>query len=265
MKRLVFSLCIISAFLRLPCACQSPEGSIHDPVFKAFVADSLPVWEARCEDLLAHAYMAQDFIEERRDIPDWERFPVKLYEYRTPADSQSGLPKTGKVYMLNPSARQLAMWIFTAVWEVKRRMDYAAIKKIYDFILWQSAAQFPVKGVVYEDMYIPGHYEPYVFKDGVTVYVADSTMFPADKTCTPEQLDYYLNLTDEQLKPRTGRYARICSTTREQYYRDGGKLPVGNSDTDRNRVWLRAVRELYQQAWKSDRNGLILAWAKANL
>jgi hypothetical protein len=30
-------------------------------------------------------------------------------------------------------------------------------------------------------------------------------------------------------------------------------------------AWLRVVRKLYQEAWNSDRNELMIAWAKANL
>ena len=44
--------------------------------------------------------------------------------------------------------------------------------KLAEFIKRQSGAQFPVQGVVYEDMYTKNFYEPYIFKDGVTVYVA---------------------------------------------------------------------------------------------
>lgn len=74
-----------------------------------------------------------------------------------------------------------------------------------------------MRGVVYEAMYEPGRYDPYVFKDGVTVYVADPNRMPVDGHCTDEQLEFYLRLTDADLKPYTGRYARIASTTREQY------------------------------------------------
>ena len=122
-----------------------------------------------------------------------------------------------------------------------------------------------MRGVVYEAMERPGRYEPYVFKDGVTVYVADSARFPADGHCTPEQLAFYLTLTDADLKPRTGRYARICSTTREQSKAAGGRDEVGDSGSDRRLAWLDTVRRLYRRAMKSDRNELMIAWAKANL
>ena len=74
---------------------------------------------------------------------------------------------------------------------------------------------------------------------------------------------YTSTLTDADLKPRTGRYARICSTTREQYKAAGGRDEVGDSGSDRRLAWLDTVRRLYRRAMKSDRNELMIAWAKA--
>ena len=73
-------------------------------------------------------------------------------------------------------------------------------------------------------------------------------------------------LKNDQLKPNTGRYARISSTTREMYYAAGGTADVGHSDDgQRSQAWLGEVGRLYREAWNSDRNFLIYAWAKANL
>ena len=160
---------------------------------------------------------------------------------------------------------RLARWIATTCLEVKGSLGFEYTDRLLRWIRGQSGAQFPVRGVVYEAMERPGRYEPYVFKDGVTVYVADNARFPADGHCTPEQLAFYLTLTDADLKPRTGRYARICSTTREQYKAAGGRDEVGDSDSDRRLAWLDTVRRLYRRAMKSDRNELMIAWAKANL
>ena len=72
-------------------------------------------------------------------------------------------------------------------------------------------------------------------------------------------------MTNADLKPNTGRYARICSTNRTQYYKNGGKTNVGDNDEHRSQAWLDVVRQLYQLAWLSDRNKLIIAWAKEQL
>ena len=76
------------------------------------------------------------------------------------------------------------MWVANACWVAKQSVDTAYTYKLLKWIDGQSNAQFPVKGVVYEDQYSKDFQEPYVFKDGVTVYIKDSTMWPQDKTCT---------------------------------------------------------------------------------
>ena len=221
----------------------------------------------RCEEVLNSAYMVENFIEEDKNIPGWEGYPVQLYEYFTPVDVKTGEKKRGLVYMLNPDAEKLAKWIVNAVWDARGALDYNDIERVRKFIMWQSSAQFPVSGVVYEAMYTPNFYEPYVFKDGVTVYVADSTMFPKGfKTCTDEMLEHYIHLKNNDLKTYTGRYARICSTTREMYYKFGGTAEVGKSDDgERSPKWLDEVARLYKEAWNSDKNFLISAWANWHL
>lgn len=182
-----------------------------------YLKDSMAALIQRSKDLLDHAYMAQKLLAVTDTLPGWEGFPVRLYEYETGNDLYTGKPKTGKVYLLNPSPEKLAMWIATTCWEVKKSVDYLYTDSLFRWIKGQSGAQFPVKGVVYEDQYTKDFQEPYIFKDGVTVYIKDSTMFPKDKTCTPAQLDFYLRITNNDLKPQTGQYARISSTRREDY------------------------------------------------
>jgi endoglucanase len=239
-------------------------GAQTNKVPAAYLRDSLQTLVQKCKDLLDHAYMAQTLLSTSDTLPGWEGFPVKLYEYKTSNDLYTGQPKTGKVYLLNPSPEKLAMWIITTCWEVKKSVAYKYTDKVFQTVRGQSGAQFPVKGVVYEDQYTKDYQEPYVFKDGVTVFVADSTWFPKDKTCTPEQLEYYLHITNKQLKPQTGRYGRIISTTREMYKNNGGAIEVGDMN-DRKQVWLDVVRDLYKKALNSDRNELFIAWAKTNL
>lgn len=229
-----------------------------------YVKDSLPALTKRCEDLLKSAYMAQTLVEIVDTIPGWEGFPVKLYSYQTGVDKYTGVSKTGKVYLLNPTPEKLAMWIATTCWIVKNSVDYAYTLALLKAVRGQSGAQFPVKGVVYEDMNEVHFYEPYVFKDGVTVYPADSTMIAKNKTCTDNQLDFYLAIKIEDIKPQTGRYARIISTTREQYTANGGAIDVGDG-SNRKKAWLDVVRKAYQDAWRSDKNELMIAWARQNL
>lgn len=230
----------------------------------SWMKDSMPALVVKAKEVLSHAYMVQKLLSVTDTLPGWEGFPVKLYEYETGNDLYTGTPKTGKVYLLNPSPEKLAMWVATACWEVKHSVDTNYTFALLKWIDGQSNSQFPVKGVVYEDQYTKDFQEPYVFKDGVTVYIKDSTMWPKDKTCTPQQLDFYLRITNDDLKPKTGQYARIASTTREDYKACGGPEDVGSKD-DRKQEWLDVVRKLYKKAWNSDRNELIAMWAKEHL
>ena len=233
---------------------------------RQYMRDSLSVVTQRCQKVLNAAYMEGTLLEERRDVPGYEGYPVKLYEYWTGKDIKTGEPKKGLVLLLDPSPEKLAKWIINAVWDVRGEVRYADVERVRKFILYQSGGQFPVKGVVYEAMYTPGFYEPYVFKDGVTVYVKDGPMKAEDKTCTEEQLLFYLSMENSDLKENTGTFARICSTTRTMYYAAGGTDEVGRDEAGfKSQAWLSTVRRLYLQAWDSDRNFLIYAWAKANL
>ncbi len=262
MKKLFYAVALAVIF----CSCNNANGGLA-PEVKKYYKDSLAVLTERCAEVFDAAYMQGTLLEENQNIPNWEGYPVKLYEYFTGVDINTGERKRGLVYMLNPEPEKLAKWIVNAVWEARGALEYTDIERVRKFIMWQSGAQFPVSGVVYEDMYTKGYFEPYIFKDGVTVYVADSTKFPGGfKTCTDEMLDHYIHLKNSDLKPNTGKFARICSTTREMYYKFGGKDSVGTSNTgERSQAWLDKVATLYKEAWHSDRNELISAWANWHL
>ena len=241
-----------------------------DKVVKQYVKDSLAVLTQRCETVLKAAYMAEEYVATHYDIPGWEGYPVKEYTYYTGKDVKTGKPKKGRVYLLMPTAEQLAYWTISACWKTVHSLDYQYTNTLLRFIRWQSGAQFAVRGVVYEAMYTAGYYEPYVFKDGITVYVADPKMKAGDEQlaeCTEEQLEFYLHLTDKDLKPYTGSFARICSTTREMYYSWGGTTDVGVSTFREGRSlnYLPVIRELYKKALKSKDNELIDAWCNVNL
>ncbi|MBR1551560.1 MAG: cellulase [Muribaculaceae bacterium] len=225
----------------------------------------LPALEEKCQTVLNAAYMAETDLGENKSVPGWEGYPVHLYSYHV-TDGVTGERKNAKVYMLNPDAKKLAMWVATAAWKAKRSLDTKYTDKICEQILYQSGGQFPVLGMVYEDMDGEGQFA-YLFKDGVTVYPADDNKKIGYLVPTDDMINYYINITNAQLKNYTGRYARICSTTREQYTAMGGTEDVGTSDSQetRNLHWLDVVRDLYQKAWDSNYNELIIAWANDNL
>jgi hypothetical protein len=190
-------------------------------------------------------------------VPGWENFPTIQYTY-TLKDKATGTNKTASVIMLNPDAQQLARWIVTACIEAKGSVTTNLTKKLADRIISQSGGQFPIRGIVYEDI-LPanGIHEVYCFMDGVTVKV-NGVDHRGEMQPSPEQMEKALRATKSEVT-WVGKYARLQGTTREEYQKAGGNENV--QDT----AWLDVSRKLYQQAWNSDRNELLIAWAKANL
>jgi hypothetical protein len=190
-------------------------------------------------------------------VPGWENFPTIQYTY-TLKDKAPGTNKTASAIMLNPDARQLARWIVTACIEAKGSAATNFTKKLADRIISQSGAQFPIRGIVYEDI-LPanGIHEVYCFMDGVTVKV-NGVDHRSEIQPSAEQMEKALHATKSDVT-WVGKYARLQGTTREEYQEAGGNENV--QDT----AWLDVSRKLYQQAWNSDRNELLIAWAKANL
>lgn len=250
---------------------EDKDAQLHDFINNS---DGYKALVTSCDKIISTGqYMAGTLIEETTTYPNYEGYPVRLYEYSTGKDVQTGVQKKGKVYMLNPTAEKLATWIATAVWKAKGDTDTDAMAAVLKHIQLQSGAQFPVCGIVYEDMDNSGYY-PYLFKDGVTVYAADRSKWatenpahPGNYSCTDDQLNYDVKVTNNDLNTYTGTYARICGTLREDYKAYGGAVDVGTSDSKETRSikWLDVVRDLYKEAWNSNENKLITAWAKANL
>lgn len=190
-------------------------------------------------------------------VPGWEGFSTVKCTYSV-RDHSTGAVKTASVIMLNPDARRLARWIVTACSEAKGSVDEALTGKLANHILSQSGGQFPIRGIVYEDI-LPanGLYEVYCFMDGVTVKI-NGVDHRSETQPSPEQMQKALSAVGADVT-WVGKYARIQSATREDYRKAGGKEDVEGA------AWLNVSRRLYQEAWKSDRNELMIAWAKAHL
>src|SRR6185436_14835541 len=120
--------------------------------------------------LKAAQYMVQNC--SNKVVAGWEGFETRLCTYRV-KDSATGTVKEASVVLLNPTAQKLATWIVTACSNVLPDTDLSACAgRIFNRVLEQSGGQFPVAGVVYEDL-LPqdGHFEAYAFRDGVTTIV----------------------------------------------------------------------------------------------
>lgn len=177
------------------------------------------------------------------NFPNWEGFPVRRCKW-------SDFGVTVRTYMLNPSKEKLARWIDSACIAARVEKTEQCIDELIDEIKTASSmGVFPVSGFIPESY---GGNKCYLFRDGVTIYTKGYAKL-ATNGC-PE--------TDFSSEPATKamRFARIALTTRDDYRAAGGTEQVGSTGDIR---WLKVVRQLYQNAWKSDQNQLISARAIA--
>jgi hypothetical protein len=185
--------------------------------------------------------------------PGWEGFPLRRCRYSVPDATGH---KTTTVIMLNPSAKNLYRWIRSAC---DGRGD-GCEDELTERILYQSSAQFPVAGIVLEDIRpTDKHFEMYCFRDGVRVEVEG---FETQSTDRPTEAHYQACLSGKLIAPTS--FARIAGTTPRQYRAAGGEEPVGENGAP-TATWLDVTRRLYQQAWRSRDNPLLDAWVAANL
>lgn len=185
--------------------------------------------------------------------PGWETLPLKecTYSVKGAHDPQK---KSAKVIMLNAEPDQLARWVVSTCLEVVGNASSKCTKAIGAQIIGQSGAQFPIAGIVFEDI-LPedGKEEVFAFRNGVTVRINGVTHLG---TAQPSAAEIEKSLNGEVTS--TLKFARIQSTTREQYLANGGKRSVtGNA-------WNEVNRDLYKAAWGHNRNEMMVAWARAN-
>ena len=200
---------------------------------------------------MSSRYMEQNCVS--TTYAGWEGLPLQLCTYSVKGHNDA-TRKTVKVILLDPSPEQLARWVVNTCIEVTGGSAPRCTKKLSRQILEQSGAQFPVAGIVMEDI-LPedGRFEVFAFRNGVTVRVNGVTHLGTQQP-SPAEIEKSLNGEVTW----TGKFARIQSATREQYQANGGTRNVAGL------AWLEVSRDLYKAAWGNDRNELMIAWARAN-
>ncbi len=191
-------------------------------------------------------------------VPGWEGFPTRRYTYTV--KDRDGTAKKADVVMLDASADRIAEWIVAALVEVRGDYSIDDGRKLFAHIIGQSGGQFPVAGVVYEDI-IPadGVNEIYCFRDGVTVEI-EGVPHRGTAPMTPQQVETSVN---GKVK-RVFTYARVASTSPKMWIDAAHAKDVVGDDGKPNERWLDEVRKAYQAAWDLPRNELIVAWLKAD-
>lgn len=181
----------------------------------------------------------------------WEGFPLKRCIYRQ-ADKHVASGKKATVIMLNPEKELLAKWLVASCVIVKGSTGIrdCAVKLAIDVLL-ASGSQFPVAGIVLEDMNGDRVQQAYTFRDGVTVKLKGGLQIGFEGVFSESAINLAINPNTEVVSTASEKApARIQSTWR-QMYRDY----MGNNAKDVTGLkWLDEVRALYQDAWTRAHN-----------
>lgn len=194
------------------------------------------------EELVFARYMVdgQECDKSNQGILGWDKSQLTICTYKvTDCNKNSNKKcdketKYGKVILANITAQDLLNWVETGCKEKLHNYNSSAIQtcteKFSNRIKSQSGGQFPVLGVVWEDMYpvssasgicSSGHcpdgiFEKYFFRNGVTLR---STIFENGSTArlTDEQLKSGINGDDNWISGGKSAYARPIGTSRDMF------------------------------------------------
>lgn len=185
---------------------------------------------------------------------------------------------TGRVLLLNASADVLSTWTLDACRSAGKEVKNCALD-ICDYVLDQSAAQFPVKGIVIEPDKSLGGSNPTAgdvsvfFRDGVTVATAKSRAFAKvpkpsgvsqpGRGLTASELqeamdEEYTALREIKTFARVGGISAACYQTitdkdaRSEKKEPEDRVIEGGKPTIR---WLEVARDTYLSALRSPDSG----------
>ena len=166
--------------------------------------------------------------------------------------------RKGRVYMIQPDTDRIASWIINSCQDARGTVTQTCIRATACQVKIQSGTQFPVAGIVTEDMAGDGFRKSYAFRDGVTVVIdgiphATRTQLNAQEIALALERDLGPKLLSTASKEGP---ARIQGTIRDDYLKTGGSEDVTGLK------WLNVVRSTFQKALQSDRNELMTAWVK---
>lgn len=234
MKRVILIFFAVFSFGNIH-AQKVAEKADTETLISKFMTDSLDVIAGRVEkQIIPTRYMEQELIGKTDTLKGWEGIEVSLYHYKV-----QGTDIIAKVYLADADSRKIASWIISTCVIVTGKLNKSDSDRLIKDIRFASGGQFPVLGMVYEDMYGTGQ-KCYLFKDGVTVYLPDVNIRELSE------------INDSSIV-RVGKYARIISTTREEYINKFGAADL------EGKKWHEVVKNEYKKALLSDRNNLMIA------
>lgn len=202
--------------------------------------------------LKASRYM-EDECRDDRSWPLYGDLPVIRCKY--------GLGgQRAEVVMLNPGPRRLTQWLADACQGLNENLT-TCMNRGYRQILHQSGGQFPVTGVVLEDMSGNGKGEAFAFREGVTIRISTFGT-GTESIISASQVQAAMTATAMY----TYTYGRPISVTRDQmttYARkEGLTIPVLGTSSERKNNWHVLIGEMYRDSWKTGRSHILRAWLR---
>jgi hypothetical protein len=195
------------------------------------------------------------------DVLGWPAKMVTECIYRVQDTVKPYTKKTGLVFLANASPERIHIWLNASCNRVMPRRIEECIKKFVSAISAASGAQFPVSGLVWEDMDRDGIEEGYVFRNGVTIRIKEfrNGTYPVPNLALLRTIASPNTTVTGMREDRA--FARILSTTREDYAHFSGRLdvPVGRGDRKSALFWSKIVGDVYRASLNSDENPLISA------
>lgn len=216
-------------------------------------------------------------IKEITNLPFWEKDTLTEYEYSISDKIDNKL--TTKIILYNANNNRIANWIYYSLIDCNKNVSNENISIIINQIKSVSGFQFPIRGIVYEDlrnskgMYnnktnkeIDGIQETYFFFDGISVshktIKITTYNFIKGKPQRIKNDSLILNMKESEIETAF-TYGRICNIQREDYNKFLVFKKQKTIDLEGIK-FLYIVREEYQKAMHSNRNNLISAWVYSN-
>ena len=195
-------------------------------------------------------YMEQSCGAEIYDWPKYEGFPVRRCSY-------TSLGHRGIVYLLNPSAKQVATWIAKACQNSGTKQLRKCGKALVRNVWHGNNAQFPVAGIVIEGEDVLGGRKgvpvSFEFRHGVTVRTAEKLNGARRQ------------LTDHEMEASTrSRVEKVFNWARPAHiHRNTAKSNGLSSTQTKGFAWAETSREDYLIALRTGRSKLFDALALA--
>lgn len=165
--------------------------------------------------------------------------------------------RKGIVYLHSLDSQVILKWVKSACTLAQPQEVESCTLINVQGIVQASGAQFPVGGIVWEDMNGDGRFEGYLFRNGITA--RDGRWRNGDLGQPSEMLQHSLAISPSINGAKSG-FARIYSTARAQYRKLSGDVNVatsGNLAAAKAIYWSDLVGKVTRESLTRDFNPLI--------